>query len=229
MEKGKLIVLDGTDGSGKATQTKLLFEKLKQDGLEVEYISFPRYGKGSATLVGDYLSGKFGKPDEVKPEVASIFYACDRYVASFKMKEWLTQGKLVICDRYVSANMGHQAGKIEDSEKRDKFLEWLDHLEFEIFEIPRPDINFLLDMPTEVGQKLSAEKWTPDYVQGGKRDLHESDINHLKHSKKAYNHVAEKFKWKIIKCAPDGTINSLKTPEQIHQEIRHHLSEKLGI
>ncbi|MFH1608251.1 MAG: thymidylate synthase [archaeon] len=228
-KKGYLIVLDGTDGSGKATQTKLLFERLKKEGFDVEYISFPRYGKGSATLVGDYLSGKFGKPDEVKPKVASIFYACDRYGASFKMKEWLAQGKIIICDRYVSANMGHQAGKIQNLEKRDKFLEWLNELEFEIFEIPKPDINFLLDMPTEVGQKLSETKWTSDYIQGTKRDIHEVDIDHLKHSKEAYNYVAKKFNWITINCAPDRTIDSLKTPEQIHEEILRHLKQCLGL
>ncbi len=107
MKRGKLIVIDGTDGSGKATQTNLLVEKLKQKNYDVEIADFPQYGLRSSALVEDYLNGKFGTAKEVGPYRASIFYACDRYAASFKIKKWLEQRRIVICNRYVSANQGH--------------------------------------------------------------------------------------------------------------------------
>ncbi|MBU4493296.1 MAG: thymidylate kinase, partial [Nanoarchaeota archaeon] len=106
--KGKFIVIAGTDGSGKATQIKILVKRLKDKGYEVEIADFPQYGKKSAALVEEYLNGKFGLAEEVGPYRASIFYACDRYAASFKIKEWLDEGKIVVSNRYVSANVGHQ-------------------------------------------------------------------------------------------------------------------------
>jgi len=147
-----------TDGSGKATQTNLLVDRLRQSGYQVEVADFPRYGKKSAALVEDYLNGKFGSPKEVGPYRASIFYAIDRYDASFEIKKWLEQGKIVICNRYVSANMGHQAGKIENKEERDKFLNWLEDLEFNIFNIPKPDVVIFLYVPPEiVGTEMEKE------------------------------------------------------------------------
>ena len=209
---GKLIVIDGTDGSGKATQTNLLVEKLKKEGKKVELIDFPRYGEKSAVLVEDYLTGKFGKAEEVGPYKASIFYAVDRYSASSQMRKWLSEGKLVISNRYVSASMGHQAGKIKDLKERDKFLRWLEELEFDILGIPKPDLNVLLYMPPEIGQKLVDKKGHRDYVNGSKRDIHEEDINHLKDAAEAYQYVAKKYKWIIIDCAPN---HKLKTIEEI--------------
>jgi len=216
MERGKLIVMAGTDGSGKATQTNLLVEKLKQKGYDVEIADFPQYGQRSAVLVEDYLNGKFGTAKEVGPYRASIFYACDRYAASFKIKKWLEQGKIVVCNRYVSANKGHQTGKIENKQEKDKFLEWLDDLEYNIFKIPKPDVNILLYMPPEIGQKLVDNKGYRDYLGGNKRDIHEADINHLKEASEAYKYVAEKYNWLVINCAPD---NKLKTVEDISKEV----------
>ena len=117
------IVIDGTDGSGKATQTQLLVEKLKSLGFDVEIADFPQYGQKSAGLVEEYLNGVYGSAQDVGPYRASILYAVDRYAASFKIKKWLEEGKIVVSNRYVSANMGHQAGKIKDYAERDKFLD----------------------------------------------------------------------------------------------------------
>jgi len=219
MKKGILIVIDGIDGSGKATQTNLLVEKLKQKGYDVEIADFPQYGQRSATLVEDYLNGKFGTAEEVGPYRASIFYACDRYAASSKIKKWLEQGKIIICNRYVSANKGHQTGKIENNQEKDKFLEWLDNLEYNIFKIPKPDINILLYIPPEIGQKLVDNKGHRDYVGGNKRDIHEADISHLKKASEAYKYIAEKYNWLIINCVPNRTIGSLRTPENISNEV----------
>jgi dTMP kinase len=214
--KGKLIVIDGTDGSGKATQTNLLVEKLKKKGKKVELIDFPRYGQKSAGLVEEYLNGKFGTAEEVGPYKASIFYAVDRYAASSEIKKWLSEGKIVISNRYASSNMGHQAGKIKDLKERDKFLRWLEELEFVIFGIPKPDVNILLYMSPEIGQKLVDKKGHRDYVNGTKKDIHESDINHLKDAAEAYKYVAKKFDWIVIDCAPEGR---LKTIEEIQNLV----------
>ncbi len=214
--KGKLIVFCGTDGSGKATQIKLLAEKIKKEGYDVEFADFPQYGQRSATLVEDYLNGKFGDAKSVGPYRASIFFAVDRYEASFKIKEWLNQGKIVISNRYVSANMGHQTGKIRDKEERDKFLEWLKNLEFNIFEIPKPNKNILFYMPPEISQKLVDKKDLRDYIGGKKRDLHEEDLQHLKDAAEAYLYVAKKYNWDIIDCAPNGI---LRTKEDISNEL----------
>lgn len=216
MPKGKFIVIDGTDGSGKATQTEILFNRLKEEGHPVTVADFPRYGKKSAALVEEYLNGKFGTPKEVGPYRGSIFYACDRYAAAPEIKKWIQQGGIMISNRYVSSNMGHQAGKIKDKKERDKFLNWLDHLEYGIFEIPKPDVNILLYMPPETGQKLVDKKGHRDYLGGKKRDIHEADIDHLRDAAEAYLYVAKKYGWIVINCAHKG---ELRTKEDIAAEI----------
>ena len=216
MGEGKLIVISGTDGSGKGTQTKLLVKRLKQENYPVEVTDFPQYGQKSAALVEEYLNGKFGTADEVGPYRGSIFYACDRYEASFRMHKWLKEGKIIVSNRYVSANMGHQAGKIQDLAERDKFLNWLEDLEYNIFGIPRPDKNILLYMPPEVAQKLVDEKGHRDYIGGHKRDIHEDDLPHLKNAASAYSYVAKKYNWTTINCAKD---NKALPRETIHEMV----------
>jgi len=144
MPKGKFIVIEGGDGSGKTTQFNLLKEKLSKDGYKLELADFPQYGKKSAGLVEEYLNGTYGTAKEVGPYRASIFYAADRYDASFEMKKWLAEDKTILANRYTTSNMLHQAGKIQDEAERDKFLEWLEDLEYNIFAIPRPDVVFFL-------------------------------------------------------------------------------------
>ncbi|MFT4304232.1 MAG: dTMP kinase [Candidatus Woesearchaeota archaeon] len=213
--KGKLIVIEGTDGSGKATQSKLLVEKLKKENYNVEYVEFPQYGNPSSVMVEQYLNGKFGTAEEVGPYRASIFYAIDRYAKSNELKSWLDQGKIIICNRYTSANKGHQAGKLP-KDQIDNFLKWLDNLEYEIFQIPKPDKIIMLHMPCEIGQKLVDKKGHRDYVGGSKKDIHEADINHLKNAEKAYLYVAKKESWDIIKC--NNGDNPL-TIDQIHDKV----------
>jgi len=216
MEKGKFIVIDGTDGSGKGTQVERLVKRLESEGYNVAMADFPRYGKKSAVLVEQYLNGQFGTAEEVGPYVASAFYAYDRYAASEEIRQWIEEGTIVISNRYVSANMGHQAGKIKEISEVDTFLMWLEDLEYKKFAIPKPDETILLYMPVEIGQQLVDKKGHREYVGGEKRDIHESDLNHLTDAASAYLYVAKKYHWPIIQCAPD---NQLRTIEDIHEEL----------
>ncbi len=143
-KKNKFIVLDGTDGSGKETQTEILIKRLKEEGFKVEKADFPQYNTKSAGLIENYLNGKYGAAEKVGPLIPSIFYAADRYDASFEIKKWLEEGKIVISNRYVSSNMAHQGGKIKSKEKRQKFFDCLYKLEYELFKIPKPDLSLIL-------------------------------------------------------------------------------------
>ncbi len=223
-QKSLFLVIDGTDGSGKWTQTQRLVERFRQEWYQVELADFPQYGQKSAGLVEEYLNGKYWTAEDVGPYRASIFYACDRYAASFQIRQWLAEGKIVISNRYVSANMGHQAGKIHDMKERDVYLEWLDNLEYGIFGIPKPDKNILLYMPTEIGQQLVDKKGDREYVGGQKRDIHEADLQHLKDAAEAYKYVAQKYDWVIVDSAPNG---QLKTIDEVSDEVWNEVKKML--
>jgi dTMP kinase len=211
MNKGKFIVIDGLDGSGKGTQFRILVEKLKELGHDIAEVDFPRYGEPSAVFVERYLRGEFGSADEVKPKAASIFYALDRFGAKKEMRNDLEKGKILISNRYVSSNQGHQAGKIKDPEKRKEFLNWLDELEYEIFGIPRPDLGLFMDVSPEIGQKLVDGKEVREYTHGKKRDIHEDDLNHLENAYQAYQElIASDSAWEKIDCVQDGKIKSIE-------------------
>jgi len=205
---GKLIVIDGIDGSGKATQTKLLAERLGRAGLSVETIAFPRHGNKSASFVSEYLKGKYGRLDEVDSYQASLFYALDRYDASFQMREWLEQGKIVIADRYVTANMGHQGGKISNPLERKMFFDWLYQLEYEIFNIPRPDLNIILHLPAEISQTLAWQRKKIDW-NGKTNDIHQDSLEHLKMAEQTYLEIAQNFSdIALIECVDNGRMLS---------------------
>jgi len=225
MSKGLFIMIEGTDGSGKSLQTDLLLEKLKSEGHEVEQISFPQYGEPSAFLVEEYLNGKYGSAKEVGPYKASILYATDRFAAAPKIKQWLDDGKIVIANRYVASNMGHQGGKIKDTEERKKYFDWNYNLEYEILEIPRPTVNLILHVTPEISQQLVDKKEEREYLKGKKRDIHEDDLNHLADAEQAYVEIAKTYsEFKLIECVED---NNILPPEQIHgiiwEEIKKHL------
>ena len=205
--KGKLIVIEGTDGSGKATQTALLVERLKKEGKKIEVFDFPQYGNWSAVFVEKYLRGEFGSAEEVNAQTASLFYALDRYAASFRLKKLLNEGYTIVSNRYTTTNMGHQAGKIKNHTEREKFLKWLDQTEFELLGIPKPDLVIFLHVAPEIGQKLVESKGHRDYI-GNKKDIHEASLQHLTDSERAYLEVAEKFSWKKIECVKNGKLLS---------------------
>ncbi len=214
--KGKFIVIEGTDGSGKGTQVQLLLSRLRLAGVPVEMVDFPQYDSPSSYFVAKYLRGEYGTADEVGPYRASLLYALDRYDKSFDIKKWLSEGTCVIANRYVSASMGHQAGKIDDSKERDEYLKWLHHLEFDICNIPKPDQTIFLYVPPEIGQKLVDHKALRDYTKGKKADIHEADLDHLKKASEAYFYVAEKYGWTTIPCTEEGEMLSR---EAIHERI----------
>jgi dTMP kinase len=236
MEKtGKFFVLEGMDGSGKATQTKLLTEALKNKGYDVIKIDFPQYGKGSAALLESYLKGDYGTSEEVGPYRASIFYACDRYDLSFKMKEWLKEGKIIIADRYLASNIGHQGGKlISNKEEWNKYVDWLHNLEFGIFEIPKPDYTLILKISPELSMQHSnkikdVEKKQKRLTYLGddeKQDIHEADKNHLANSLKSYVAISERYSdfYKIIECQ-DG--DNFLPIDIIHQKIIKLIEKKI--
>ncbi len=214
--RGKFIAIEGTDGSGKRTQTALLVEALKAKGISVMVTDFPQYGQASSCFVEKYLRGEYGTAEEVGAKRASLFYALDRFDVSEQMHAWLEEGIFIVSNRYVSSSMGHQAGKIEGKESRDEFLEWLEELEYNICGIPRPDETIFLYVPPEIGQQQVDQKAARAYIHGAKRDIHEADISHLRKASEAYVYVAEKYNWITITCAPDGELLSRDT---IHQKV----------
>ena len=230
--KGKFIVFEGLDGSGKFTQAKLLAKYLRKKGCKVAMIDFPQYGEKSAGLVENYLTGKYGNPQEVTPYIASIFYAVDRYDASFKIRKWLKEGKIVISDRYVVSNIGYQGGKIKNKKQREKFIKWVYNLEYNIFGIPKPDIVFIFKTSPELARKMAPKitdrkkkKKRITYLGKRKRDIHEKDLECLSNALDSYLEVAKKFPkdFIIINCMKN---NKLLPPLEIHKIILKKLEQK---
>lgn len=208
--KGKFIVIDGIDGTGKATQVELLQKRLKDEGFEVRVADFPRYKEKSAGPVELYLKGLLGSAEDVGPYRASVLYAVDRYCAVPGLEQWLENGVLVLSNRYVAANLGHQGGKIRDPEERSRFWEWALQFEHEFFGIPRPDHNYILHAPPKIAHRLVGSKGERAYLGGKRRDIHEEDIGHLKASSEAYLALASAYpdQFEVIDCAPAGEMLS---------------------
>ena len=225
-KKGILAVIDGVDGSGKGTHTAMLVLRLQKEGRDVIMMDFPRYGKPSALFVERYLRGEMGTADEVGPYRASVYYAEDRRDAAPEMHAAIARGAVVICNRYVSSNMGHQAGKIADPLERERFLVWLKEYEYEVCGIPKPDINILLYVTPEMGQLLVDNKQARAYTQGMKRDIHEADIEHLRHSSEAYLEVARKEGWKVISLMNGN--DALRDKDDVHEEVYAFLKDALA-
>ena len=214
---GKLFVIDGTDGSGKQTQFEKLQERLKKENIEYKVVSFPNYESESSSLVKMYLSGKFGEnAQEISPYIASTFYAADRY-ATFKTgyEKYYNDGGIILADRYTTANMVHQAGKIKDEAERNKFLEWLWDFEFNLYGLPVPTKVFFLNMPVEKSLELMKNRENK-FTHETKKDIHESNKEHLIDAYDAACKVAKKYGWNEIQCVKDGKI---RTIEDIHEEI----------
>jgi dTMP kinase len=220
MKKGKLIVIDGTDGSGKATQVALLEKRLKKDGYKTKVIDFPEYYKNFfGKFIGHCLSEQYYNWLNVHPKIASIAYAADRWESSKEIYGLLSKGYVIIANRYVSANQIHQGGKIKSSKKRTEFIKWLDEMEHEVFKIPRPDVVLYLSLPLPIILNLIKErngKMKREYLKK-KKDVHESDKDFLLNSRKSALWLTKNLKYyKQIDCASKNTI---RTREDIHEEV----------
>ena len=214
MPKGTLIVIEGLDGSGKATQARLLFESLQQQGKNVRQVSFPDYDSDSSALVKMYLAGEFGSdPGDVNAYAASTFFAVDRY-ASFKKnwREFYENGGVVIADRYTTSNAVHQCSKLPEAEW-ETFLNWLFHFEYDLLGIPAPDRVFYLQTALGVNEQLLDHRYHGDEQ---KKDIHERNADYLAHSRAAAEYCAEKLGWTTIHCVRDGAMRSV---QEIHEEL----------
>ena len=214
---GKLFVIDGTDGSGKQTQLVKLKEKFDLEKIPYKVMSFPNYDSPSSSLVKMYLSGEFGTdPNKISPYIASTFYAVDRYATFQKdYKNFYENGGILLADRYTTANMIHQAGKIKDKKELEKFLNWLYEFEFGLYGLPKPTKVLLLKMPPEYSLELIKERENK-FTHESQKDIHERDKSHLIDAYNAACYVAKKFNWCEIECINDGNIRSI---EEIHNEI----------
>lgn len=210
-KQGKLIALEGIDGSGKTTQIELLRQYLasKSPTLQVEVISFPQYGKNEyAKQITDYLEGKLGKLEEVDPYIVAKFYAQDRLTAKDLIKSWLVDGKLAIANRYVSSSKAHLAAHLPEG-KREEFIRWVDDLEYQKNQMPREDLTILLNVDPKIGQKNALSKNSPD--------IHEEDLSHEEKAAQIYLELSQReSNWVVVDCMEDG---KMKSKEDINKEL----------
>jgi len=219
---GKLIVIEGTDGSGKSTQFKKLSQRLEAEGVAFQHLVFPRYDKESSALIRMYLGGEFGtKPTDVNAYAASAFYAVDRY-ASYKSDwgQWYEQGGLVLSDRYTTSNAVHQASKEPEGRQSD-YLKWLYEFEYDKLGLPCPDLVIYLDVPTEYTEKLLRSREAATNTQA---DIHEKDMAYLATCRETGRAAAAFYGWTVIKCVRDGVMRSI---EDIHNEIYGYVQQCL--
>lgn len=224
MKKGFLLVIDGTDGSGKATQIEMLTKAMQKIKVSFKTIDFPRYGDNIyGRLVGRYLKGEFGGLDQVSSYLASLAYAGDRMLAKPLMEKWLRQNKLVISNRYVPSNKAHQSAKLPKKEQS-SFMKWLDELEYQTNGIPREDLVIFLYVPPVIGQKLVDQKASRGYLGKKGKDIHESNLQYQIDSSKLYLQQAKKEKhWVVIKCTK---MDQMRSREEIHAEIMQVLAKR---
>ena len=222
--RGKIIVIEGTDCSGKETQSNLLYKKLKEDGVLCEIFSFPAYNTATGKIVGgpylgkkDICEGYFEEgASNVDPKVSSLYYAADRLYNISKINEMIDSGINVILDRYTYSNMAHQGGKIDSESKRNDMYTWIEKMEFDFLELPRCDIRIFLHMPTTIANKLKQNRQI--------LDQHEMDVNHLFNAERAYQEIASKYDFYKIECALNDKI---RTIEDINDELYKYVKLNL--
>lgn len=216
---GKLIVIEGTDGSGKSTQFRLLTQRLEAENRKFQKLVFPQYSEPSSALIRMYLGGEFGtNPSDVNAYAASAFYAVDRY-ASFRKVwgQWYQDGGLIVSDRYTTSNAVHQASKEPAQTQRD-FLQWLYDFEYEKLGLPRPDLVLYLDVPTDFTQRLMRRREQDTHTHA---DIHEQDMQYLATCRRTGKAAADYYGWTVIQCVREGQMRSI---EDIHEEIYRHVA-----
>ena len=221
---GKLIVIEGTDGSGKSTQFKLLTSRLERENVTFQKLVFPQYSEPSSALIRMYLGGEFGSsPSDVNAYAASAFYAVDRY-ASYKKVwgQWYEEGGLVVSDRYTTSNAVHQASK-EEGENQKIFLQWLYDFEYSQLGLPCPDLIIYLDVPTDFTEAMMRRREADTNTHA---DIHEQDLDYLATCRRTGKAAAEYYGWTVIDCVKDGAMRSI---EDIHEEIYRHVAACLEV
>lgn len=222
--RGKLIVIDGLDGSGKQTQTRMLYERLKNENFKVCTTSFSNYNSKTGELIMMYLSGEFGGVNSVNAYQGSISYALDCYL-SFIKDEWgkmYLDGYLVICDRYTTSNLIHQGTKVSDSELLN-YIEWLEDLEYQKLKIPTPDDILFLDIPIEISEQLMHNRLNK-FSNKQEKDIHESNIDYLRQCYETSKKICELRKWQVINCTQNS---ELLSKEEINEKIYRKVLERL--
>lgn len=216
---GKLIVIEGTDGSGKSTQFRLLTDRLESEQVKFQKLVFPQYSEPSSALIRMYLGGEFGKsPSDVNAYAASAFYSVDRYASYRKVwGKWYEEGGLVVSDRYTTSNAVHQTSK-EPEDKREDFLNWLYDFEYDKLGLPRPDLVIYLDVPTDFTEKMLRHRESETNTHA---DIHEQDMQYLATCRRMGRAAAEHYGWTVIRCVRDGAMRSMK---DIHEEIYRHVA-----
>lgn len=216
---GKLIVIEGTDGSGKSTQFRLLTDRLESEQVKFQKLVFPQYSEPSSALIRMYLGGEFGKsPSDVNAYAASAFYSVDRYASYRKVwGKWYEEGGLVVSDRYTTSNAVHQTSK-EPEDKREDFLNWLYDFEYDKLGLPRPDLVIYLDVPTDFTEKMLRHRESETNTHA---DIHEQDMQYLATCRRMGRAAAEHYGWTVIRCVRDGAMRSV---EDIHEEIYRHVA-----
>ena len=215
---GKLIVIEGTDGSGKSTQFRLLTERLQQEGHAFKQLEFPQYGEPSSALIKMYLGGEFGSnPSDVNAYAASVFFSVDRY-ASYKKfwGQWYEEGGLVLSARYTTSNAVHQASKMPENQQQD-FLGWLYEFEYGKMGLPKPDLVIYLDVPTDFTEKMMRSR---EAATNTHADIHEQDLEYLATCRRTGKAAAKFYNWTVIDCVQDG---AMRTIEDIQEEIYRHV------
>jgi dTMP kinase len=227
--RGKLIVLEGIDGSGKRTQIEMLARALESHGIASARISFPRYDGFFGKMAAQFLNGEFGKLDDVDPHFSALLYAGDRLEAKPEMEDALKAGKVVLADRYIGSNLAHQGARVAQRE-RAAFLHWLERLEYEVYGLPREDLVIHLRVPPGEAHRLVGKKAARHYTMR-RRDLQEANLAHLKEASAVYDQLSRQPNWIRIECAEALRSRriavSLRTPKAIHQEILAVIDRRL--
>ena len=221
-QSGLFLVIEGSDGSGKSTQYRLLSERLKSEGYDVREIKFPRYDEEASYFVRKYLKGEYGEANELGPYTPSLFYALDRYDGGKQIRQWIEEGAIVLADRYIAANKAHQGQKLDDQAARLAYYQWLDQLEFGMLEIPKPDLNLVLTVPAETAMELIKKRGDTQEV-----DIHDGDPEHLRQATQTYRELCQLYPedFAHIDCARDGQLMSIPT---INNLIWERIEPMLG-
>jgi dTMP kinase len=216
--KGKLIVIDGGDGSGKTTQAELLVQFLKEKKVPVKYVDFPQYYKSfHGKTVAKFLRGEFGSMNEISPYLASLAYALDRASIKREMDEFLAQGGIIVANRYATSNMAHQAAKCKTEKEQTEFLKWVYELEYKVHKIPKENLVIYLHVPWKESLELTQSRGDREYLKGMKQDIAEKDLEHRKASEEMYLALSKKHRhWKTVECIENGKLLS-------REEIFNHV------